>query len=54
MLTVYDLIRLFGISRDTAFSLLHQPDFPKFRIGKQFRIPKDDLRQWLNDQLHPQ
>lgn len=50
-LRVRDLQALLGISRDTAYRLVHQEGFPaKFVSSRCIRIDKDELRRWLSSQ----
>lgn len=47
---VSDLQALFGISRSTAYRLLHRPGFPVIRVGGMLRVPKDKLLIWIESQ----
>jgi excisionase family DNA binding protein len=49
-LSVQHIMEVLGISRDTAFSVIHEPGFPAFRIGKQIRVSKDGFKRWLEEQ----
>jgi excisionase family DNA binding protein len=49
MLSVHHIMEVLGISRDTAFTLIHAPGFPALRIGKQIRVSRDGFRRWLED-----
>ena len=40
VLTPAEISGLLGISRNTAYELLHSKDFPAFRIGKQYRVSR--------------
>ena len=40
VLTPLDIAAVLGISRNTAYELVHSKDFPAFRVGKQYRISK--------------
>lgn len=46
-LTVEDIGRILNIGRNKAYSLVKEDDFPKIRIGKQFRIPCDAFNNWI-------
>jgi excisionase family DNA binding protein len=50
MLSVQHIIDVLGVSRDTAFTLVHKPGFPAMRVGKQIRVSKDGFRRWLEEQ----
>lgn len=47
---VNDLCRLLGISRPTAYELVHREDFPKVRVGRRLLIPRVGLEEWLKEQ----
>jgi len=36
-----------GISRSSAYELMHAEDFPALRIGSRIIVPKEDLRKWV-------
>jgi len=38
-----------GISRSSAYELMHDKDFPALRIGSRIIVPKEDLRKWVAD-----
>ena len=48
VLTPAEISGLLGISRNTAYELLHSKDFPAFRIGKQSRVSRERFVAWLN------
>ena len=48
VLTPAEISGLLGISRNTAYELLHSKDFPAFRIGKQYRVSLERFVAWLN------
>ena len=48
--SVTDLPMLLGISRATAYQLVHRADFPTISIGKRILIPKAALDEWLAQQ----
>jgi excisionase family DNA binding protein len=50
LLNMRHVIDVTGVSRDTAFRLVHQRGFPSVRVGKQIRVPKDGFRRWLEEQ----
>lgn len=47
-LTVKELAEELNISRNTAYQLADQKDFPSFRIGRQLLINRAMLQEWLN------
>ena len=50
-LTVMDVANLLGISRASAYELVHEDNFPKLKIvqGRTI-IPRDRLLEWLDEQ----
>lgn len=47
VLTVEELMPILSIGRNTAFSLVRSGQIRSIRTGKQIRILKHDLRQFL-------
>ena len=47
-LTVKELAEELNISRNTAYQLADQKDFPSFRIGRRLLINRAMLQEWLN------
>ena len=53
--SISEFRRQTGISRSTAYSLVHRADFPSVRLGeKRIVIPVDDFYTWLADQRRQQ
>lgn len=48
VLTPLDIAAVLGISRNTAYELVHSKDLPAFRVGKQYRISKTRFLAWLD------
>lgn len=48
VLTPLDIADVLGISRNTAYELVHRKDFPAFRVGKQYRVSKVRFLAWLD------
>lgn len=48
LLTADQLAKLWQIGRDQAYNLCHIPGFPCIRIGRNIRIIKSRLEDWLN------
>lgn len=53
-LTVKELAEELNISRNTAYQLADQKDFPSFRIGRRLLINRAMLQEWLNQNSLPQ
>ena len=49
-LRVEDLMPIFDIGRNTAYELVRCGTIRSIRIGKQLRIPKDALVEYLSDE----
>lgn len=37
------------ISKMTVYRMLHSGEIPSIRVGNQFRINRNDYRNWIND-----
>lgn len=48
VLTPMDVAKILGISRNTAYQVVHSRGFPSFRVGKQYRVSRDKFLLWLN------
>ena len=49
-LRVEDLMPILGIGRNTAYELVRSGKVRSIRIGRQLRIPKDALVEYLSDE----
>lgn len=50
-LSVRDVADLLGISRASAYELVHEEDFPKLKVvAGRIIIPRDKLFEWLDQQ----
>ena len=49
LLTADQLAKLWQIGRDQAYNLCHIPGFPCIRIGRNIRVIKSRLEDWLNE-----
>lgn len=47
-LRVEELMPVLGIGRNTAYELVRSGQIRSVRVGKQIRIPKEALREYLN------
>lgn len=47
-LRVEDLMPILGIGRNTAYELVRSRKIKGIRIGKQIRIPKEEVRRFLD------
>ena len=46
-LRVEDLMPILGIGRNTAYELVRSGQIRSIRIGRQIRIPKDSILEYL-------
>lgn len=42
-----DLPRIMGISRASAYELVHTPGFPAFRSGRLIKVSKQAFFDWM-------
>ena len=42
--------KVLGVSRSSAYELMHDKEFPAVRIGSRFVVPKEKFRQWVEQQ----
>ena len=45
------LAAILGISRTTAYQLMHSSAFPTFRIGSRIVVKKDHLLAWIDQEV---
>lgn len=50
-LRVEDLMPLLGIGRNTAYELIRSGQIRSVRIGRQIRIPRDALLEFLDGRI---
>ena len=47
VLDVADIQRIMGISRVSAYELVHTPGFPAFRSGRLIKVSKQAFFDWM-------
>ena len=47
VLDVVDIQRIMGISRVSAYELVHTPGFPAFRSGRLIKVSKKAFFDWM-------
>lgn len=47
VLDVADIQRIMGISRMSAYELVHTPGFPAFRSGRLIKVSKKAFFDWM-------
>lgn len=45
-----EVAKLLGISRSSAYNLMHRTDFPSFNIGRRWLVTQENLYVWLQQQ----
>lgn len=45
--SVEEAAEVLGVSKRAVYNLAHRTDFPAFRIGGKWRIPKVSLAKWV-------
>lgn len=49
VLDMKDMQKVLGISRTTAYQLVHEDGFPAFRSGNRIKISKEALFKWMEN-----
>ena len=47
ILTPKEISKILKISMDKTYELIQSPGFPKLKIGRQYRIPKEEFDKWV-------
>ena len=50
-LNAQQVSEMLGISKNSAYTLMHSEGFPTIHIGRRLVVPKEKLLQWMDDQL---
>lgn len=50
LLTVEEIMKILNISKSTCYKLLKDPDFPSFKLGRNYRVREDELMRWIDEQ----
>lgn len=52
-LSINEAAQYLGVSGTAVYNhLLHQPDFPAYRIGERWLIPRAALEKWNAEQVN--
>ena len=51
ILRVEDLMPILGIGRNTAYELIHSGQIRSIRIGRQIRVPREALLEFLDGRI---
>ena len=47
LLTLEEVAEIFRFSAEKTSQLVNTPGFPKLKLGKQYRIPEEELEKWI-------
>lgn len=50
LLTFDEARKYLRVNRGTLYKLIRNGDLPAFRVGKQWRIDKEEFTEWLRKQ----
>lgn len=50
-LAIEDISELFKLHYRTVLAMCQDGDIPAIRVGKAWRIPKNELVRWIDEQL---
>ena len=50
-LNVATVAKLLGISQSSGYELMHEKEFPSLKIGSRILVPRDKLRDWLEEKM---
>ena len=45
------LANTLGISKSSAYELMHEKSFPTLKIGARMVVPKEKFIKWVNDNV---
>lgn len=45
-----DVAAILGISKNNAYAIIHSQGFPAIKVGKQYRILRNNFIAWLESQ----
>ena len=54
VINVKDLCEILKIGRNRAYELLHTGAIPSFRLGRNWKIPRISVEDYLYRQAHPE
>ena len=49
LLTIPDVMEILHCSKSTVYKLVKDPDFPAFKIGRDYRVREDELMKWIDE-----
>lgn len=51
MLKVKDIQEHLGISKNKVYALIRTKGFPKIKIGRNYYLPEEQYKKWVNENL---
>ena len=48
-LSVPTVSKVLGISASSGYELMHEKNFPSIKIGSRILVPRDKLKEWLDE-----
>lgn len=51
LLSVQEAGKVLRISPAKAYMLVTEPQFPRVRLGKSYKVSRDGLKKWLEKQI---
>lgn len=51
LLTIEETAEYLRVPVSQIYTLVRCEDFPAFKVGKHWRIPKDKLNKWIEKQI---
>lgn len=50
LLKAKEVQKILNVSKGKMYELLNSKDFPVVRVGRCFRVPRESLRKWIEEQ----
>ena len=50
-LSVPTVSKVLGISASSGYELMHEKNFPAIKIGSRILVPRDKLKEWLDEKM---
>jgi excisionase family DNA binding protein len=46
-----ELAKFLGVGEAAAYALVKRPGFPVLKVGRKYRVSREGLKRWLEQQL---
>ena len=43
--------KVLGVSISSAYELMHEKEFPSIKIGSRILVPRDKLKEWVENKM---